>query len=160
MRFNNAVLGGLLLAGAIAIVVTASGFPNVPGQQFGPRHFPYLIAGGFGVCGALLVAQGLATRRATGEAWVRLGDWMTSPRHLLNVGVVLGAMLVYWWAAPVLGFIPTAFILLAVMMRWLGAGWLGAVCVAAATTAMIHISFYSWLRVSLPLGLMRDVLYP
>ncbi len=148
-----------MIAGAAAIIASALSFPNVPGQQFGPRHFPVLIAVGFAICGALLVLQGLQRRRATGEAWVSLGDWLQSPRHIANVLLVIGAILFYWLAAPVLGFIPTAFLLLFVLMRWLGGTWIGSAVIAAGATAAIHIGFYSWLRVSLPLGLMRDVIY-
>ena len=40
----------------------------MPGQKFGPAWFPGLIAVGLGVCGALLVVQACAQRRAAGRA--------------------------------------------------------------------------------------------
>lgn len=157
MRVNDAVLGLLLVVFAVAVALVTRGFPDMPGQRFGPRDFPNLIALGFALCGAILVVRGWRSRGRV--PWVRLGAWMTSARHLGDVAAVIGAVLFYIFAAPVLGFVPTAFVLLAALMLRLGGRPLPALAVAAAGTAVIHVAFAVWLRVPLPIGLMRHVLY-
>lgn len=157
MRFNDAVLGLILVAFAAAVALITRGFPDMPGQQFGPRDFPNLIAAGFAAAGLWLVVRGWRARASA--PWVRLGAWMTSRRHLVDVAAVIGAVLFYVFAAPALGFVPTAFLLLVALMLRLGGRPLTSLAAAAAGTAIIHLAFAVWLRVPLPLGLMKHVLY-
>jgi putative tricarboxylic transport membrane protein len=157
VRVNDAVLGLFLIAFAVAVALVTRGFPDMPGQRFGPRDFPNLIALGFAVAGAVLVRRGWRARGLV--PWVRLGAWMTSRRHLADVAAVIGAVLFYVFASPTLGFAPTAFLLLAALMLRLGGRPVPALAAAAAGAAVIHLAFAVWLRVPLPLGLMRHVLY-
>src|SRR2546426_10131972 len=69
LKVNDAVTGVALLALAAGLLWHIQGFPEMPGQKFGPAWFPGLIAIGLGGCGAQLVYAG-ARRR---------GPWMTLP---------------------------------------------------------------------------------
>jgi len=71
MKINDAVMGGLLLVLAAAIGVYVSGFPGMPGQRYGAALFPGMIAAGFAVCGALLLARGRHGGRVLlSEGWI------------------------------------------------------------------------------------------
>jgi putative tricarboxylic transport membrane protein len=128
------------------------GFPEMPGQKFGPAWFPGLLAGGLGLCGLFLIARG-ARQRAP---WIALPDWIHRGRPALGVGSVVAGLLFYILAADTLGFHITGIVLLAVWTRILGASWRMAVLVAPIATVAIHLSFYKALRIPLPWGLLEQ----
>ena len=123
----------------------------MPGQKFGPAWFPGLIAVGLILCGALLAAQSLRVP----EPLFAPPAWLRSRRALAGVASVVGGLLLYYFAADTLGFYPTAFALLVVWLRILGAPWRVTIPVALAATIIIHLSFYKLLRIPLPWGLLE-----
>ena len=96
MKVNDAVWGALLLLLSAALLVHVQSFPRIPGQQVGPALFPGIIAVALGVCGLLLVVQGVLQRREGGEraAWVALEDWSRDSRYvvafLATIAVLFG----------------------------------------------------------------------
>jgi putative tricarboxylic transport membrane protein len=119
----------------------------MPGQKFGPAWFPGLIAVGLIACGALLAVQTVRHRAPL----VVLPDWIRSPRAVAGVVSVIVGLLFYVFAADTLGFYLTAFLILIVWMRVLGASWR----VALVATVVIHLSFYKLLRIPLPWGIFE-----
>ena len=81
MRVNDALLGALLIALAVALALYAQTFPNVPGQEYGAAVFPTLVAIGLLGSGALLVRSGLRSR-APAIAWA---DWARERHGVRNV---------------------------------------------------------------------------
>jgi putative tricarboxylic transport membrane protein len=138
------------LAGAILWHI--QGFPAMPGQKFGPAWFPGLIAAGLGSCGFFLIVAGL---RQHGP-WLALPDWIHRARPALGVASVVAGLLFYVLAADKLGFHVTGVVLLAAWMRILGASWRVAGIVAVLATVAIHLSFYKFLRIPLPWGLLEQ----
>ena len=49
------------------------------------------------------------------QPWLAWDDWVRSPRHALALLVLLGSVMFYIVAAEVLGFLPTAAIILTVL---------------------------------------------
>lgn len=125
------------------------GYPAMPGQKFGPAWFPGLIAIGLVVCGAGLV---FSARR---KLWIELPSWLSRPRPLAGVVSIVGGLLFYYLAADALGFYLTAFPLLVLWMRLLGASWRVTLPIALIATVVIHLSFYKLLRIPLPWGLLE-----
>ena len=123
----------------------------MPGQRFGPAWFPGLIAGGLGVCGALLVFNGVRQ----GGPWLAWPEWISRPRPLGGVAAVLGGLLFYILAAGTLGFHLTGIALLAFWVRVLGGSWRVSVAVGLTATVVIHLSFYKLLRIPLPWGVLE-----
>ena len=123
----------------------------MPGQKFGPAWFPGLVATGLGICGLLLVYQGLRHS----APWLVLPTWVRSRRPLLGVGSVVAGLLFYIFAADTLGFYITGMVLLAIWTRILGAAWHVALAAAVVATVVIHLSFYKILRIPLPWGLLE-----
>jgi putative tricarboxylic transport membrane protein len=145
------VTGAALVALAAAILWHIQGFPEMPGQRFGPAWFPGLIAAGLGGCGMLLIVGGV--RR--GGTWLTLPDWVGRRRPLLGVASVIAGLVFYVLAAEKLGFHIVGVALLTLWIRVLGGSWRVAVAVGVVATIVIHLSFYKLLRIPLPWGLFE-----
>lgn len=152
MKFNDALSGALLLALALAILYTVSGYPKIPGQNIGPGAFPGLLAGLLAVCAVLLIWRGL--RQARHEAWVVFGSWMQSRPHLRAFLVTVGCLLFYVFVSDDLGFIPSAIAVLCAMFWTLRVRPALIVPLAVVVTLLIHTIFYKGLRVPLPWGIL------
>jgi putative tricarboxylic transport membrane protein len=154
MRFNDAVFGVLLIVFAIAEIAYTRTFPTLHGQAYGPDLFPILIGVGFLITGAVLTIRGVAQR--VGAPLVEVGDW-ANRRSVVNFALVLLALLFYILASDWLGFIPTSFIIMVVLLSGFGCGLATSLVVAALTTLGIHALFAHVLLVPLPWGLLQPV---
>jgi putative tricarboxylic transport membrane protein len=142
----------VLVALAAAILWHVRGFPEMPGQRFGPAWFPGLIASGLGVCGLMLIVGGVRQ----GGPWLALPDWVHRSRPMLGATSIVAGLLFYILAADSLGFHITGVILLTLWIRALGGSWGVALPVAVVATLAIHLSFYKLLRIPLPWGLLQQ----
>jgi putative tricarboxylic transport membrane protein len=152
VRFNDALLGAVLLALSLAILVHIQGFANIPGQSIGPGAFPGLIALLLGGCSIALIWRGWRERRE--QHLIAVGAWLTSPRHLLNFLVTLGALIFYIAAAETLGFLLCGSIILLSLFLTLRLRPALAVVLALLLPVVIHLIFYKLLRVPLPWGVL------
>jgi len=139
----------------VVVLWHIQGFPAMPGQKFGAAWFPGLIAVGLGLCGAGLVFSGAKQ----GKTWLALPDWIFRPRPAAGVGAVVGGLVFYVFAADALGFHLTAFLLLALWTRVLGAAWRVVIAVAVLAPVLIHLAFYKLLRIPLPWGLLERLAF-
>lgn len=155
MRLNDAVFGLVLIAFAIAEIAYTRTFPTLHGQAYGPDLFPILIGVGFLITGTILTVQGLAQR--AGQPLVELGAWADDRRNVVSFVLVLLALLFYIVASDWLGFIPTAFLIMLVLLKSLGSGLVASAVIAALTTLGIHALFARVLLVPLPWGLLQPV---
>jgi putative tricarboxylic transport membrane protein len=151
MKLNDAIFGLVLLALGSAVLLAIQGFPKIPGQPVGPALFPGLIATGLCACGFLLVVRGLRQPR---QAWVVFEDWVSSPRHVVALVVLLGSVVFYIVAANWLGFLPTALLILLAMFTVLRVAPGRSLLIAVVATLVVHFAFYKMLRVPLPWGLL------
>ena len=155
MKLNDAVFGLLLTLVGAAVLVAIRGYPKIPGQPVGPALFPGLIAAGLCIAGLLLIVRGLRHRRE--QPWLAWDDWVRSPRHALALLVLLGSVMFYIVAAEVLGFLPTAAIILTVLFLVLRVRPVLALVVALVAALLVHTAFYKLLKVPLPWGLLTGV---
>lgn len=123
----------------------------MPGQKFGPAWFPGLVAGGLGICGALLVYTGMRSR----SPWIEIGDWVHSRRAKAGLAALVGGLIVYILVVDAVGFHLTGIVLLAAWLRVLGASWRVTAVVAVVATLAIHLAFYKGLRIPLPWGVLE-----
>ena len=157
MKLNDAVWGALLLALSAAVFLAIQSFPNSPGQNIGPGAFPALIATGLAGCAVILLVRGIRELRVGGRLLV-FGEWLRSPRHVVNFLLTCAVFVFYLLAVQRLGFLVTSAIILLVLFLQLRVKpWL-AVVVALAAALVIHLAFYKLLRVSLPWGVL-PILY-
>ena len=152
MRINDAVLGGVLLAFSLVVGLYARTFPAIPGQEYGASVFPTWISIALGLCSVVLIAGGMRQWAETGA--VSLEPWARSGHHLRSLAITIALVVFYILASTPLGFIPTAFIALAILFAVLGVKPLLVPILAAGVTMAMHYGFYSLLRVPLPWGVL------
>jgi putative tricarboxylic transport membrane protein len=150
VRLNDAALGALLLGFAGWVWWLTSFFPAFPGQDYGPNLFPRILAAGIGLCAVILVLRGLRTRGPV-IAWAA---WTREPVRVISVLAIPTSVLAYIFLSQPLGFIPTAFAILALRSLWYGARAVVALPVAAGLTLAVHWFFGGVMRVPLPRGLL------
>ena len=155
MKINDALSGALLLALALAILVTVQTFPKIPGQSLGPSAFPGLLAVLLAGCALALIARGL--RERDGGRWYTPGRWLRSSYHLTNFLLTVGVLLFYILASDTLGFIICGIAILAAMFWKLKVRPVLIAPIAIITTLLIHAIFYKGLRVPLPWGVLMPV---
>ena len=156
MRFNDAVFGIILMVfAAVVMIHSETTFPGLPGQDFGPAFFPVIIGGVLFACGAILIIQGIAKRRTIPV--VSMGEWVRSPRRVINFALVIGSLIFYVLVSDFLGFIPTSVLILALLTYRYGKGIVFALSSAVIVTLVMHTAFYIVLRVPLPWGILQPV---
>lgn len=154
MKFNDTVSGLLVLVLGLAIVITAWSFPPMPGQAIGPSLFPILIGCCLAAFGTTLVATGWRTGRApvvVFEAWVR------RPRMVVNFLIVPAVLLFYAMVVDHLGFLLTSVAFLGVLFLAFRVRTAWVAPLAIGVTMMMHLAFYSLLRVPLPWGVLEGI---
>jgi putative tricarboxylic transport membrane protein len=158
VRVNDAVFGAALVALAAAILWLARGFPEMPGQDYGPALFPALMAAGLGLCGVALVARG-APRLAAGEGVVGVAGWEGGWRRLGDVGLIVGGLALWMLAWDVVGFLAggTAYAA-AAMIRFRGRP-LSSLGIALVVVLVIDWGFRRLLLVPLPLGPLTGIVW-
>jgi putative tricarboxylic transport membrane protein len=152
MRINDAILGAVLLAFSLVVGLYARTFPAIPGQEYGASVFPTWISIALGLCSIVLIAGGMRQWAETGA--VSLEPWARSGHHLRALVITIALVVFYILASTPLGFIPTAFIALAILFAVLGVKPLLVPVLAAGVTMVMHYGFYSLLRVPLPWGVL------
>ena len=157
MRANDILLGLTLIVLSLAMMTLTLTFPDFSGQRFGPSLFPRILGVGLILCGAALVRNGLAARRA-GAPWLELAQWTRDPWRVTSFLGTLALLLVYILASELIGFIPIALVFLLSLFVWLGVRLVPAVLTAVVTTIGIHWFFSTMLRVPLPRGWLNTIL--
>lgn len=154
MRIHDALSGLLLALLAVAILITVSQYPPIPGQNVGPSAFPGLVATLLLGCSLLLIWRGVRGER---RRLVVLGDWTKSTPHVINFLLVIASLLFYIFCSEFLGFIITGTVILAALFYALGVRAMLILPVAIVATLVIHTVFYKFLRVPLPWGLLQGL---
>lgn len=154
MRISDFLLGLLVLAGAATLAYASSGFPAIPGQQYGADVFPMLTAAGLALCGGIL-AVGAAREGLTPHAQT---TWANENGALLRVLGTLILMVGFLFAAPRIGFIASSVILLLGLYALLKVRPVVAITAALAAVLITYFAFNNLLRVPLPRGLLEGLI--
>lgn len=161
MRFNDAIVGCVLVIFAIAEIAYTQTFPSLFGQSYGPELFPRIIGFALIASGLLLVARGVRQKRRAGSnsRWLELGPWVQQSHHVVNLVLVLLSLLAYILFSEYLGFIPLSMLILTVLLYRLGSSIFVSLLIAAFTTAALQLLFAKLLLVPLPAGLLLGLVY-
>ena len=154
MKVSDFTLALVLLALAAAMTIGAVSFPPMPGQAFGPRLFPNIIAVGFALCAAVLIMRAVKAKAV--RIAVVTPEWWNEPGRRGNLLILLGSIMAYTLLVEPVGFLITTFTLLVVLMKRLGASWRATLFASILGTAVTYLLFAYWLRVPLPPGLLAS----
>jgi len=154
VKVNDAISGIFFILFGFLIFYLTRDFPIMPGQRYGAGMFPRLIGFFMGVGGVSLIFRGVRTRN--GAPWFTVMDWISSPRHLASFFLVILVLIFYILVSDTLGFIPTAFICLFVLLNWLRgpATWRSSAGISIFAIIVIQQFFGEFLRVPLPWGIV------
>ena len=155
MRVSDAVSGALVALLGVAIAAYAQTFPSRPGMAFGPGLFPTIIGTALALSGAALVWQGL--RRA--GRMLELPDWARAPRQVLGLLLLFGLFAFYILLVDWLGFVLTAFVILAAFQSWFGIRLQVALPVAVLASIGLYVGFSRLLAVPLPLAYLETLFW-
>ena len=153
MRINDAVIGALLIAFAAVMIHHTGTFPSFPGQKYGPALFPTLIGLGFIGTGAVLIWRGV--RERAGTPWIEFAPWTREAHRFGGFVLVLAAIVAYILVSDAIGFLLISFVILTVLMTWLGEASWRAAAIALVMTLLIDWFFGDLMRVPLPRGLLN-----
>jgi putative tricarboxylic transport membrane protein len=155
LKVSDFALALILLAVAASMAIGATSFPPMPGQSFGPRLFPNIVAAGFALCALMLI------RRAMKSGAIKLAivkpEWWNEPGRRGNLAILLGSIVAYTLLVERAGFVLTTFAMLTVLMKRLGATWRATLIASFLGTAVTYLLFAYWLRVPLPPGLLAGI---
>lgn len=158
MRIDDRLFGALICLLGIAILWHSSGFPKVGDHYYGPAMFPSIIGVGFVVSGGWLLVAGLQKSLAP-TGLVSFPDWRGPPRRLVGVALMLVSILAFVYLGDAVGFQVLAFATLVAMYLAAGRRVLQSAFIAFIVTLCLDLLFTRLLRVPLPSGLLRDVLW-
>ena len=165
MKFNDAVIGAVLLLFSIALMLHVSigwdwlvhdgftGFPRAAPGKPGPALFPFTLGILFLACSLILLARGLRSHVPR----LDVQAWMKDPARLINWLAVVAAILVYQWVSEWLGFLPMAVAVLIALMKLLGVRTRTALLTSVVAALFIHTLFVKILLVPLPWGLLDPI---
>lgn len=148
MKFNDLLLGLLVLLGGVAIYVSALGFTDIPGQSYGAGTMPRAIAIFSGCLGLFMIARSLVEGARMPR--LELATWVRSRRSVLSALVALVLIVFYIVAAPAIGFVPASLVVMAVLMLTLRTKPLTAIAVSILACIVIQQAFGRLLLVPLP----------
>lgn len=150
MKKADIVSGILVLLIAVYVFVETAKFPQDVVLLLGPAFFPRLVAAGLVVLSIALIITALAGRSLPQEP-----DFDFAHGGVRRALVALGTVAAYTLLLPTLGFILDSFLLLLVMMRFLGLRTYPKILlVSAAVTVAIFLVFHTFLKIALPTGLV------
>jgi putative tricarboxylic transport membrane protein len=151
LRLGEAVLGGGVLALGLFVAVETTQLRVGPSHAtVGPTLFPYLIAAGLLVIGALVLYQAFFGHVAH-EGGLQL-DFVAV--GLISAGIVAQMLLLEW-----VGWIPATTLLFATVARAFGSRRLLVdVAIGVALTALAFVVFNWGLGLSLPAGSLLESL--
>lgn len=145
----------MLLALAAAMAIGATSFPPMPGQAFGPKLFPNIVAAGFALCALMLIVRAAKARAI--KLAVVTPEWWNEPGRRGNLVILLGSIVAYTLLVERVGFVLTTFAMLVLLMKRLGASWRATLFASFLGTAMTYLMFAYWLRVPLPTGWLTGI---
>jgi hypothetical protein len=144
---RDRVTGAVLILAGIAVFAGARGFMTPAGLTYGAGFFPKIIAIGMGISGLLILIGDL--RGASSEV-ARI-----DARSVARILALMGMILVYGLALDPVGFLPSTAVLIFAVALFYGARLLAAVALALIATIILHLVFYSLMKVSLPWGILE-----
>jgi putative tricarboxylic transport membrane protein len=165
MKFNDTVIGGVLLVLSVALMLHVSvgwdwlahngftGFPRAQPGKPGPALFPFTLGILFFLCSVVLLVRGLRS----GTPWLELQPWLHEPGRLVNWLAVIAAIVAYQFLSEWIGFLPLALVGLMGLMKLLGVRTRTAALASLLAALFIHTLFVKLLLVPLPWGLLEPI---
>lgn len=155
MKAHDTLSGALVAMFGSLVWLFARDLPETAYFRYGPGFFPGLVGGLLVLIGSLVALRGVASLRR--ERLVQADPWARSGRRRLDALLVIGAVVAYALLVDELGFLPTAFLLLFLLVWRLWRRPSAALAVALVGAIATHQVFVELLLVPLPWGLLEPL---
>lgn len=157
MRVNDAIIGIVLFIFGLAILWQASKFPSLPLNNIGPATFPTVLAWVLIIASIILIVTGM--REYKDGPLFRLDQWVSNVVRWRRMFLIPFVIVVFIFLSRPLGFIPTTFGLLLLMLYdYTDGRLLLSVIVSSVFTAVSYAIFAYILLVPLPPGILINVI--
>ncbi len=152
LRVGEALFGGLVLGLGLFIVMETAALQVAPSNAtIGPRLFPYLVATGLLVVGALMLSQAIFGHIAH-ERGVEL-DWAA-------IVIVGGGLIAQMLLIERIGWVIATTVLFVAVARAFGSRqWLLNIAIGLVLTLLTLLVFNWGLGLSLPVGTLLEPLF-
>ncbi|MDR1731131.1 MAG: tripartite tricarboxylate transporter TctB family protein [Synergistaceae bacterium] len=148
MRFNDAVIGIAAIIFGLAVILHVRSYPSMGDGMPGPALFPTILGILLIVIGTLQIPRGIKSRAPFAALLPEL-----TARGAGNILLTLAGVIFYIYASDSLGFLPTSFCVMFVLMLVLKGNFFLSAAVAAGATLCIYLIFVKMLMVPLPAGI-------
>ncbi len=153
MKFNDAIVGIVVALLGAMVVSQAWYFPRAQHIPYGPGFLPSILGIGLVLCGAILVATGIASRRT--QPLMELGEWSRSPRHIFGFVLILASLGFYALFADDIGHFACSVIILWALIAHLTRHPWRALAISLIASIVIQLFFVDVLLVPLPWGILE-----
>lgn len=148
IKLSDLHLGVLTALLSAVLLFYSWNFASIPGQAYGAGTLPRLLGYAGLLLGCIMILQGLAGGR---EQWrAHMAEWIRSPRSVAGIVSIIGVIVFYILFSPVLGFLPSAVIVMLIPMLILRVNPLLAIAVAVVMAFFVRYAFGQLLLVPLP----------
>lgn len=157
MKFNDALIGGLLLVLSLAILAYVNTFPAMPLSSYGPATFPRLLGMGLLACSLYLIISGIRSLKVI--PWVQLGAWTKDRRRWFRFLEIPLVVLGYVFFAPYLGYMLYVFTaLVLIMLDFTEKRWKVSIITSVTFSIVSYLIFSNALMVPLPQGFLGSLI--
>lgn len=157
MKFNDAVIGSVLLFLSVLLLVHIETFPSMPLSVYGPSSFPRLLAVILLISSIILIFNGIRDRRKV--PLMEIGPWKKTPVRWRRMAMVPLTVIGYIFLADLLGYVIYVFIALSILLIDFNNGrWRFSLISSGIFTVLTYLVFVKLLLVPLPAGLLRGIL--
>ncbi len=156
MKISDFLIGIIFIMIGSYVAFEAQHFPAVSGQPYGSTFFPTLIGIAMVLGGLFLTVSAIVKNKV--QPLLIVPQWLKSARGAGSFILILATLGFYMAFVDRLGFSITAFLMILVLQKWMGAKLLPALAVSLVATAVFYTVFSVLLRVPLPPGLVERLL--
>ncbi|MDY0287195.1 MAG: tripartite tricarboxylate transporter TctB family protein [Sphaerochaeta sp.] len=157
MKFNDALIGGVLLILSVAILGYVNTFPAMPLSTYGPATFPKLLGTGLLASSVYLIISGIRNRKTV--PWTQFAAWTQDRRRWLRFMEIPLAILGYVIIAPFFGYILYVFVaLVLILLDFTEMRWKVSIITAAVFSVVSFLIFSNGLMVPLPQGFLGSII--
>jgi len=157
MKFNDAVIGSVLLVFSILLLLHVQSFPSMPLSVYGPASFPRLLGIILGICSIVLIIRGIQDRKEV--PLLEIGPWRKLPVRWRRMAMIPLTVIGYIYLAGFLGYVIYVFISLSLLLiDFNGGRWKFSLLSSGIFTVITYLVFVKLLLVPLPAGLLSGIL--
>jgi putative tricarboxylic transport membrane protein len=153
MKYLDLISGIVLLVVGTAVFLKSLSYPIGTFRTPGAGLFPLIASILLLILSAILTLQAFLSKQGKELAPAPFFPEKETPRRIL---LVITGMIAYRYLLPVIGFVPSTGLFILFLIKFLGRyGWKTSIIYALVTALVAHTLFQVWLKLPMPLPLLR-----